>query len=48
MQLSILVESQEGVVLSIANDYEIGLDRYGIDVMAFPAAYSLIGCINLL
>ena len=48
MQLSMLVESQKGVVLSIANDHVIGLDRYCIDVMAFLAALSLIGCNNLL
>lgn len=48
MQLSIFIESQKGVVLSIANDHETGLDRYGIGVMAFLAALSLIGCIKLL
>ena len=48
MQMSILVESQKGVVLLIANDHEIGLARLGIDVMAFMTASFIIDCINLL
>ena len=48
MHLSIFLESQKGPVLSTANDDEIGLDRYDIDVMAFLAALSSTSCNNLL
>ena len=48
MQLSILVESQRGVVLLIANDHEIGLARLGIYVMAFLAASFKFDCLTLL